>query len=140
MILAVSSYITRYIILYIINYNHFKKINRKVVFERLSFIADAALGEPFGSQFQVKDHKLVPSQRLNRSHYVEDVAMGASTVMKDNRSIVDDGSSQCLSHKDIHDMKAEGRSGQVSVILYWRSEWCNPMTMMSFLVTILLDD
>ena len=32
---------------------------------------------------------------------------------KDNKDIVDDGTSQQLSYKDIHDMKDKGLSGQV---------------------------
>ena len=63
---------------------------------------------PFGSQFQVTDHKLVPSQRVDPTHYVEEV----TKENKDNRKIIDDGSSQTLTHKDIHDMKEEGLSGQ----------------------------
>ena len=40
---------------------------------------------------------------------------------KDNKEILDDGTAQKLSHKDIHDMKNQGLSGQVSsYILHWQ--------------------
>ena len=65
---------------------------------------------PFGSQFQVKEHKLVVSQRVDPSQFVHATT---EEEHRDNRGIMDDGTSQSLSHKDIHDMKEEGRSGQV---------------------------
>ncbi len=82
------------------------------MFDRISFVPDTAIGKPFGSQFQVKDHKLVPSQGVDTTQYVVEVI---EVENKDNRKIIDDGSSQSLTHKDIHDMKEEGISGQVRI-------------------------
>ena len=76
----------------------------------MSFIPDVAIGMPFGSQFQVKGHELVVSQNVDTTQFVEDAT---TSDTKDNRSIKDDGSSQSLTHKEIHDMKEEGKSGQV---------------------------
>ncbi len=87
-------------------------LSRKIVFDRISFVPDTAIGKPFGSQFQVKDHKLVPSQGVDTTQYVVEVI---EVENKDNRKIIDDGSSQSLTHKDIHDMKEEGISGQVRI-------------------------
>lgn len=90
------------------------KFLRRVVFERMSFLPDSAIGKPYGSQFQVKGHILVSSQRTDTAaQYVT----GAVTIEqdKDNRRIVDDGSSQTLTSEDIHHMKEEGRSGQVCI-------------------------
>lgn len=84
------------------------------MFERMSFLPDAAIGKKFGSQFQVKGHILVPAQRIDTTaQYV--TGTGTTEQSKDNRSIVDDGSSQSLTTEDIHHMKEDGKSGQVGL-------------------------
>ena len=82
---------------------------RKAVFDRLSFFPDAAIGQPFGTQYEVREHRLVPTVPVNKPVYTSE----PTEEDRDNRQIVDDGSSQKLSHEDIHKMKDEGISGKV---------------------------
>lgn len=88
----------------------------------MSFVPDVAIGMPFGSQFEVKGHQLVVSQSVDPTQFVEEMS-----DTRDNRSIKDDGASQCLTHKEIHDMKEEGKSGQVCV-----SSICNNIMFSCF--------
>lgn len=92
-------------------------ILRKIKFGKFLFFPDAAIGLPYGSQFEIVGGSLMPL----REEEIGEESSGLSQLMdiesaKNNRKIVDDGTSQKLTHEEIHEMKKKGLSGQV--ILY----------------------
>ncbi|XP_019851326.1 PREDICTED: tRNA (adenine(58)-N(1))-methyltransferase non-catalytic subunit TRM6-like isoform X1 [Amphimedon queenslandica] len=89
---------------------------RKIKFDKISFVPDAAIGLPYGSEFEVARGNLILVKEEERRgeegtiSQLTEVAVVESA--KDNRLIVDDGLSQKLSHEEIHQMKKDGMSGQ----------------------------
>uniref|UniRef100_A0A1X7UZN4 tRNA (adenine(58)-N(1))-methyltransferase non-catalytic subunit TRM6 n=1 Tax=Amphimedon queenslandica TaxID=400682 RepID=A0A1X7UZN4_AMPQE len=87
---------------------------RKIKFDKISFVPDAAIGLPYGSEFEVARGNLILVKEEERRGEEGTISQLTEVVesAKDNRLIVDDGLSQKLSHEEIHQMKKDGMSGQ----------------------------
>nr|XP_060642091.1 tRNA (adenine(58)-N(1))-methyltransferase non-catalytic subunit TRM6 [Anolis sagrei ordinatus] len=80
---------------------------RKIIFEKQWFYLDNAIGQVYGTTFEVTSGgSLQPKKR------VEETATEAKEAGTDNRNIVDDGKSQKLTHDDIKALKDKGIKGQ----------------------------
>ncbi|CAK8698319.1 unnamed protein product [Clavelina lepadiformis] len=77
-----------------------------IVFERMRFKPENAVGLPFGSVFEVKNGDLNP---VNSSLSLEEM----ETAGEDNRNLVDThGKSQTLNREDLIQMKEDGATGK----------------------------
>ncbi|KAJ7341553.1 hypothetical protein JRQ81_005792 [Phrynocephalus forsythii] len=80
---------------------------RKIIFEKQWFCLDNAIGQPYGTTFEVTGGgSLQPKKRG------EEVPTETKEAGADNRNIVDDGKSQKLTHDDIKALKDKGIKGQ----------------------------
>lgn len=83
---------------------------RKVIFEKQWFFLDNAVGELYGTTFEVE------SGGTLKPHTVKQVVSATDKDGKeagtDNRNIVDDGKSQKLTRDDIETLKEQGLKGQ----------------------------
>ncbi|XP_076872923.1 tRNA (adenine(58)-N(1))-methyltransferase non-catalytic subunit TRM6 isoform X1 [Brachyhypopomus gauderio] len=81
---------------------------KKVIFEKQWIFLDGAVGELYGSTFEVNAGAKLSLRKTNNS--------GSSAETKeaglDNRHIVDDGKSQKLTRDDIESLKEQGLKGQ----------------------------
>ncbi|KAK6297609.1 hypothetical protein J4Q44_G00321920 [Coregonus suidteri] len=81
---------------------------KKTVFEKQWFFLDNAVGELYGTTFEVvTDGKLQP----RKPKHIESSA-DAKEAGTDNRNIQDDGKSQKLTRDDIETLKEQGLNGQ----------------------------
>ncbi|XP_064602606.1 tRNA (adenine(58)-N(1))-methyltransferase non-catalytic subunit TRM6-like [Liolophura sinensis] len=92
--------------------NHLKlfeiRRNRPVAVEKVKFTLDAAIGQPYGTLFEVKDKGLV---KVLRADYADDAPVEGERG-DDNRELLDRDSNQKLSHDEIAQMKEEGVRGE----------------------------
>lgn len=82
---------------------------RKANFNRHFFFPDSAIGQPFGGKFEIKGQHLIPVAKTPpevEEEEEDEVCTGS------NRKIVDDATSQRLTHEEIQSMKKSGCSGQ----------------------------
>ena len=85
---------------------------RKVVFDRLAFFPDNAIGRPYGTGFHVVKSNLEVVEALVVDH-LEGARDDDTAETKDNRAIFDDQSAQKLTHEEICSMKEKGMKGKV---------------------------
>ena len=86
---------------------------RKVVFDRLAFFPDNAIGLPYGTEFHVvKSHLETAEASIDHLGAARD---DDTAETKDNRAIFDDQSAQKLSHEEICSMKESGMKGKVGI-------------------------
>ena len=85
-------------------------LHRKVNFNRLFFLSDSAIGQPFGGKFEIKRQHLVAVEADELLRQEDEEEEGDSK--RSNRGIVDDAASQKLSYEEIQKMKKSGCSGQ----------------------------
>jgi hypothetical protein len=89
-----------------------------VAYNKLNFIADDAIGLPFGTQFEIVNGRLVPvTGNEGAGPSDKGTTPGDVGSAPDNRKVFDDGSAQKLTHEEIHLMKEKGMSGQVLIAL-----------------------
>lgn len=88
---------------------------KPVFFGKRKFGVQAAIGQPFGSVFEIRDRDLrkVSAEEFRRTStecvlQVDD----AATSGQDNRNLLDDGKSQKLTREQIESFKADGTSGE----------------------------
>ncbi|CAN7940977.1 unnamed protein product, partial [Ixodes hexagonus] len=88
---------------------------KPVFFGKRKFGVQAAIGQPFGSVFEIRDRDLrkVSAEEFRRTTtecipQVEDVVSSG----QDNRNLLDDGKSQKLTREQIESFKADGTSGE----------------------------
>lgn len=82
---------------------------KKIIFEKQWIFLDAAIGELFGSTFEVDPGGRVS---LRKPKQTGDDSAEAKEAGQDNRHIVDDGKSQKLTRDDIESLKEQGLKGQ----------------------------
>ncbi|XP_053140779.1 tRNA (adenine(58)-N(1))-methyltransferase non-catalytic subunit TRM6 isoform X2 [Hemicordylus capensis] len=80
---------------------------RKMIFEKQWFYLDNAIGQIYGTTFEVTS-----SGSLQPKKKVEETTAETKEAGTDNRNIVDDGKSQKLTHDDIKALKDKGIKGQ----------------------------
>ncbi|KAL0967720.1 hypothetical protein UPYG_G00256030 [Umbra pygmaea] len=80
---------------------------KKTIFEKQWFILDNAVGELYGTTFEVVTGTLQP----RKPKHIESSA-DAKEAGTDNRHILDDGKSQKLTRDDIETLKEQGLKGQ----------------------------
>ncbi|CAN8009747.1 unnamed protein product [Ixodes pacificus] len=88
---------------------------KPIFFGKRKFGVQAAIGQPFGSVFEIRDRDLqkVSAEEFRRTSsecipQVDDVL----TSGQDNRNLLDDGKSQKLTREQIEGFKADGTSGE----------------------------
>ncbi|XP_026113997.1 tRNA (adenine(58)-N(1))-methyltransferase non-catalytic subunit TRM6-like [Carassius auratus] len=81
---------------------------KKVVFEKQWFFLDNAVGQLFGTRFEIEAGG---SLKLKAAKHSGD-SLDSKEAGQDNRHIVDDGSSQKLTRDDIETLKEQGLKGQ----------------------------
>uniref|UniRef100_A0AAY4AY46 tRNA (adenine(58)-N(1))-methyltransferase non-catalytic subunit TRM6 n=1 Tax=Denticeps clupeoides TaxID=299321 RepID=A0AAY4AY46_9TELE len=81
---------------------------RKVVFEKQWFFLDNAVGQLYGTTFEVESGGTLKPQAPKGTQSASD----AKEAGTDNRNIVDDGRSQKLTKDDIESLKEKGLKGQ----------------------------
>ncbi|XP_036406189.1 tRNA (adenine(58)-N(1))-methyltransferase non-catalytic subunit TRM6 [Megalops cyprinoides] len=81
---------------------------RKVIFEKQWFLLDNAIGELYGTTFEVASGGTL--QPLKPKH--NECSAEIKEAGTDNRNIVDDGRSQKLTRDDIETLKGQGLKGQ----------------------------
>ncbi|XP_053345412.1 tRNA (adenine(58)-N(1))-methyltransferase non-catalytic subunit TRM6 [Clarias gariepinus] len=82
---------------------------KKIIFEKQWIFLDAAIGELYGSTFELDaGGKLC----LRKPKNTEEDSTEAKEAGQDNRHIVDDGKSQKLTRDDIESLKEQGMKGQ----------------------------
>lgn len=88
---------------------------KPIFFGKRKFGVQAAIGQPFGSVFEIRDRDLrkVSAEEFRRTSsecipQVDDVL----TSGQDNRNLLDDGKSQKLTREQIESFKADGTSGE----------------------------
>ena len=86
---------------------------RKVVFDRLAFFPDNAIGRPYGIEYHVVKSNLEVAE-ASVDHF-EGSKDDDAAETKDNRAIFDDQSAQKLTHEEICSMKEKGMKGKVHV-------------------------
>ncbi|XP_060088695.1 tRNA (adenine(58)-N(1))-methyltransferase non-catalytic subunit TRM6 [Heteronotia binoei] len=80
---------------------------RKIIFEKQWFYLDNAIGNVYGTTFEVTSGgSLQPKKR------VDEATTETKKAGTDNRNIIDDGKSQKLTHDDIKALKDKGIKGQ----------------------------
>ena len=89
---------------------------RKVVFDRLAFFPDNAIGLPYGTEFHVVKSNLEVVEESVVDH-LESAQDDDTTETKDNRAIFDDQSAQKLTHEEICSMKEKGMKGKVCMYM-----------------------
>ncbi|MCJ8743728.1 hypothetical protein PDJAM_G00097570 [Pangasius djambal] len=82
---------------------------KKIIFEKQWMFLDAAIGELYGSTFEVDAGGKL---RLRKPKNTEEDSTEAKEAGQDNRHIVDDGKSQKLTRDDIESLKEQGMKGQ----------------------------
>ncbi|XP_017311740.1 tRNA (adenine(58)-N(1))-methyltransferase non-catalytic subunit TRM6 [Ictalurus punctatus] len=82
---------------------------KKIIFEKQWIFLDAAIGELYGSTFEVDAGGKLG---LRKPKNTEDDSTEAKEAGQDNRHIVDDGKSQKLTRDDIESLKGQGMKGQ----------------------------
>ena len=75
-----------------------------IKFGKIVFRLDAAIGEVYGSLFDVVDQKLV----LIDEACVEDTGTSIAFPTSDNRHLIDDSGSQHMTQEEILKLKGEG--------------------------------
>lgn len=80
---------------------------KKVIFEKQWFFLDNAVGELYGTAFEVNGGALHPRKPKQLESSTDSKEAGT-----DNRNIVDDGKSQKLTRDDIETLKGQGLKGQ----------------------------
>ncbi|XP_072031787.1 tRNA (adenine(58)-N(1))-methyltransferase non-catalytic subunit TRM6-like [Amphiura filiformis] len=80
---------------------------RRVFMDKKDFLLDAALGQPYGTVWEVRNNDVVQIDHSVLQAEQVDSASGG-----DNRNIVDDSSTQKLSREDISSLKESGHSGE----------------------------
>ncbi|RXN32287.1 tRNA (adenine(58)-N(1))-methyltransferase non-catalytic subunit TRM6 [Labeo rohita] len=81
---------------------------KKVIFEKQWFFLDKAVGQLYGTMFEIEaggSLKLKAAKRTGDS-------LDSKEAGQDNRHIVDDGRSQKLTRDDIETLKEQGLKGQ----------------------------
>uniref|UniRef100_A0A671QU46 tRNA (adenine(58)-N(1))-methyltransferase non-catalytic subunit TRM6 n=1 Tax=Sinocyclocheilus anshuiensis TaxID=1608454 RepID=A0A671QU46_9TELE len=81
---------------------------KKVVFEKQWFFLDNAVGQLYGTRFEIEAGG---SLKLKAAKHSGD-SLDSKEAGQDNRHIVDDGRSQKLSRDDIETLKEQGLKGQ----------------------------
>ncbi|XP_043912373.1 tRNA (adenine(58)-N(1))-methyltransferase non-catalytic subunit TRM6 [Protopterus annectens] len=84
---------------------------RKIIFEKQWFYLDNAIGEHYGSKFEVASGGGLRSIKET----TEDTSADVKAAGADNRNIVDDGKSQKLTRDDIEALKEKGLKGEVKI-------------------------
>ncbi|KAJ8275389.1 hypothetical protein COCON_G00100140 [Conger conger] len=82
--------------------------NRKVIFEKQWFFLDNAVGELYGTAFEVVSGGTLQPKKPKLTESITEVKEAGI----DNRNIVDDGRSQKLTRDDIEALKGQGLKGQ----------------------------
>ncbi|XP_064196835.1 tRNA (adenine(58)-N(1))-methyltransferase non-catalytic subunit TRM6 [Anguilla rostrata] len=82
--------------------------NRKVIFEKQWFFLDNAVGELYGTAFEVASGGTLQPKKPKLTESITEVREAGT----DNRNIVDDGTSQKLTRDDIETLKGQGLKGQ----------------------------
>ncbi|KAJ8355539.1 hypothetical protein SKAU_G00183330 [Synaphobranchus kaupii] len=82
--------------------------NRKVIFEKKWFFLDNAVGELYGTSFEVASGGTLQPRKPKHAESIAEVKEAGI----DNRNIVDDGRSQKLTRDDIETLKGQGLKGQ----------------------------
>ncbi|GAA6106465.1 tRNA (adenine(58)-N(1))-methyltransferase non-catalytic subunit TRM6 [Tachysurus ichikawai] len=82
---------------------------KKIIFEKQWIFLDAAIGELYGSTFEVDPGGHLG---LKKPKNTGDNSTEAKEAGQDNRHIVDDGRSQKLTRDDIESLKEQGLKGQ----------------------------
>ncbi|XP_067900471.1 tRNA (adenine(58)-N(1))-methyltransferase non-catalytic subunit TRM6 [Heterodontus francisci] len=81
---------------------------RKIIFEKQWFYLDNAIGQQYGTTFEVSGGGALQLLKAK----TEKVAKETNEAGIDNRNIIDDGKSQKLSRDDIEALKDQGLKGQ----------------------------
>ncbi|KAJ8270478.1 hypothetical protein GJAV_G00115260 [Gymnothorax javanicus] len=81
---------------------------RKVIFEKQWFYLDNAIGELYGTSFEVASGGTLQPRKPKQTESITEVKEAGI----DNRNIVDDGRSQRLTRDDIETLKGQGLKGQ----------------------------
>ncbi|XP_023656130.2 tRNA (adenine(58)-N(1))-methyltransferase non-catalytic subunit TRM6 [Paramormyrops kingsleyae] len=81
---------------------------RKIIFEKQWFFLDNAIGELYGTTFDVVSGGSLHPRKAKRA----EVSAEIKEAGMDNRNIVDDGKSQKLTRDDIETLKEQGLKGQ----------------------------
>ncbi|KAH7972638.1 hypothetical protein HPB52_014418 [Rhipicephalus sanguineus] len=88
---------------------------KPVFFGKRKFSIQTAIGEAFGSVFEIDNRdlrKVSAEEYRKRCSECEVPVDDAQTSGQDNRNLVDDGKSQKLTREDIETFKADGTSGE----------------------------
>lgn len=88
---------------------------KPVFFGKRKFSIQTAIGEAFGSVFEIDNRdlrKVSAEEYRKRCSECEVPGDDAQTSGQDNRNLVDDGKSQKLTREDIETFKADGTSGE----------------------------
>ncbi|KAH6926810.1 hypothetical protein HPB50_022344 [Hyalomma asiaticum] len=88
---------------------------RPVFFGKRKFSIQTAIGEPFGSIFEIDNRdlrKISAEEYRKRCSECEVPGDDAQASGQDNRNLLDDGKSQKLTREDIETFKADGTSGE----------------------------
>ncbi|XP_037274585.2 tRNA methyltransferase 6 non-catalytic subunit [Rhipicephalus microplus] len=88
---------------------------KPVFFGKRKFSIQTAIGEAFGSIFEIDNRdlrKVSAEEYRKRCSECEVPGDDAQTSGQDNRNLVDDGKSQKLTREDIETFKADGTSGE----------------------------
>ncbi|XP_016429346.1 tRNA (adenine(58)-N(1))-methyltransferase non-catalytic subunit TRM6-like [Sinocyclocheilus rhinocerous] len=93
---------------------------KKVVFEKQWFFLDHAVGQLYGTRFEIEAGG---SLKLKAAKHTGD-SLDSKEAGQDNRHIVDDGRSQKLTRDDIETLKEQGLKGQhlysiVNIFVYF---------------------
>ncbi|KAI5090616.1 tRNA (adenine(58)-N(1))-methyltransferase non-catalytic subunit TRM6 [Silurus meridionalis] len=83
--------------------------SKKIIFEKQWIFLNAAIGELYGSTFEVDTGGKL---NIRKPRNTEDDATEAKEAGQDNRHIMDDGKSQKLTRDDIESLKEQGMKGQ----------------------------
>ncbi|XP_043552507.1 tRNA (adenine(58)-N(1))-methyltransferase non-catalytic subunit TRM6 isoform X2 [Chiloscyllium plagiosum] len=81
---------------------------RKITFEKQWFYLDNAIGQQYGTTFEVSSGGVLQPLKVK----TKEVAKEVNEAGVDNRNIIDDGKSQKLSRDDIEALKEQGLKGQ----------------------------
>ncbi|KTG04226.1 hypothetical protein cypCar_00020233 [Cyprinus carpio] len=81
---------------------------KKVIFEKQWFFLDNAVGQLFGTRFEIEAGG---SLKLKAAKHSGD-SLDSKEAGQDNRHILDDGKSQKLTRDDIETLKEQGLKGQ----------------------------
>lgn len=82
--------------------------NKKIIFEKQWFFLDGAVGQLYGTTFEIASGGVLQPQKPKNTESPSD----SKEAGTDNRNIVDDGKSQKLTRDDIETLKEQGLKGQ----------------------------